>query len=485
MSDPFLILVWVLGLAIAAALVWIVVRALGGDRYRGTPRCPRCWHDQTGVPGFTCPECGHAMRREADRRRTRRRWGPALAAIALLVGGAIALRVRVTEEGPWAFVPTRVLVALLPWSEGGFVPGPLQIELLGRIGRDGISSANAERLVDRMLAGDAAARPVTPEWEDRYGRFAFELAEAARTRGQNRLAGWDGWNRLAALPPRIDLPRVAWPRRDGPLVVELDARAWWPGGTQARLAVRDPGAAIDPTPIGFDPAGSGPPVQTILLEPPRAGERTRRLRIELARREPDAAAEPGPWVPAGHLDATIDLPEAPLLADDAAWDAIDTPELAERLRGAFSDGLIAWGGADRRYGFRFDPGRTREPEFEGLLVGLVVEVLEGDEVRRRSRIWWPAGPVALPRGGFARWEISEEDRDALARLPDDGVGWSVRIRGDRALALRAVTAPTVDPTAFRGHWAGTLSFPLVVRPVLGTAPPRRYFPPDGPDRPIP
>jgi hypothetical protein len=481
MPDPAVILVLVLGLSIAAGLMWIALRALCGDRFRGTPRCPRCWHDQTGVPTLTCPECGFAMRSERDRERTRRHWIPATLAVLALAGGAIALRTRFTGESVWAFLPTRVLVAILPWTEGGPVPELPQIELLYRIGTDGIAPVAADAIVDRMLAGDADAPLGSDAWESRYGRYSWELFTAATSRGENRLSGWDGWKRLADLPPRLSLERATWPEPGGPIVVELDANGWWPGGWQARIAIDDPASDADPAPIGFDPNASGTPVHVVTLAPARPDERLRTVRLAVDRRERDADGSWGPWTPRWSFDLEVPLPERPALAADRPRTAFDTPEMAAPLRRAFDDGFITWERGDRRHGFRFDPGQTMGELFEGVLIGLEVEVLEGDAVRRRSRIWWPGGPRGSMRGWGSRWEILAEDRDALDRLPrvaGEVAGWSVRIRGEREIAWRALAAPGVDPARIRGYWAGTLRFPLSVRPSIGEAPQRRFFPPD-------
>ena len=569
-TDPVIVLVWCLGLAIAGLLTWIAMRALCGDRFRGTPRCPRCWHDQTGVSTLTCPECGFTVREVRDRERTRRHWIPALLAVATLAGGAISLRMRFTGESVWAFVPTRVLIAVLPWTDGGPGRDLPQSELSYRIGMGGISPGSAEALVGRMLAGDADAPPGSREWGNRYGGLPWELYAASTSRGGNRLAGWEGWKRLAELPPRIELARLTWPERDEPMTVEIDAVGWWPGGWQARIRVEDPAGGAPARPIGFDPNATGSPVGIVRLDPPRPGEVERRLVIRVDRRERQEDGSWGAWSPRWEIPATVKLPVQPALppfpapetaltdavrelpvqnqalwvqtpdpAPDAelpvqpgvqpggspsglpvqsgdqapaaqlpvqsdvvrsddppgdlpvqdpgqdpgprAWTALDTPALAERLRRVFDDGFLVWERGQDRYGFRFDPQQAVGDEFANVLIGVVVEVLEGDAVRRRSRLWWPGGPRLNGRGWSTRWEIELEDHDALDRLPreaGEAAGWSVRITGDRGTALRTLALPGIDAARVRGHWAGTLRFPLVVRPVLGEAPERRFFPTD-------
>ena len=91
------------GRALAAVMLlvggWVAWRALRGDRAK-PPRCPTCGYDATGLPSNVCPECGHAVRREADRRRTRRHWRAAV--VGVLVACAVpawAVQRRVSAYG--------------------------------------------------------------------------------------------------------------------------------------------------------------------------------------------------------------------------------------------------------------------------------------------------------------------------------------------------------------------------------------------------
>lgn len=93
-------------------LVWALFR----DRARGRRRCPRCWYDMGGTAGLKCPECGREARSERKLGRTRRRWGWAPVAVALLVAGlAGAAAPFATTERLLHWMPTRVLAYAVPW----------------------------------------------------------------------------------------------------------------------------------------------------------------------------------------------------------------------------------------------------------------------------------------------------------------------------------------------------------------------------------
>ncbi len=116
-----------IGWLLIAAGAWITARALFGDRARGRRRCPRCWYDMQGVPGMTCPECGHTPGDERALSRTRRRWRRAAAGLILagLSYGAF-VGPGVAERGLRAAIPGTVLVCwpmnLEDWTNPWVLP---------------------------------------------------------------------------------------------------------------------------------------------------------------------------------------------------------------------------------------------------------------------------------------------------------------------------------------------------------------------------
>jgi hypothetical protein len=103
--------VWI----IFAAGVLVVALGLFADRARSRRRCPRCWYDMQGIPGLTCPECGHAARHPRALKRTRRHWRWAAAGTLLLIAPYAADASRRIQNRGWiGAVPGLALVAAFP-----------------------------------------------------------------------------------------------------------------------------------------------------------------------------------------------------------------------------------------------------------------------------------------------------------------------------------------------------------------------------------
>ncbi len=136
---------------------------------------------------------------------------------------------------------------------------------------------------------------------------------------------------------------------------------------------------------------------------------------------------------------------------------------------AFEDGVVLWQLGDLPAAIRFNANATSGDDFTGVAIGLVIDLLEDGQVRRRTRIWWPGGdPQAGMRAG---WEPPEEDIEALRRLaldPEGGARWSMRVRSDADLARRATSA------ARPSFWEGELTLPIRPRPRNDAAPARRF-----------
>ena len=79
---------WVIGIIAMAVMLWFMARALFADKARGRPRCLRCAHPFVESQGLTCTECGWTARRPGDLLRTRRHWGKAGFALAVMLVGA-------------------------------------------------------------------------------------------------------------------------------------------------------------------------------------------------------------------------------------------------------------------------------------------------------------------------------------------------------------------------------------------------------------
>ena len=119
-----------------------------------------------------------------------------------------------------------------------------------------------------------------------------------------------------------------------------------------------------------------------------------------------------------------------------------------------------------------------------MLIGVVLELRENGVARRRSHLWWPGSSLA--RTG---WEVDLEDVEALRRLrdlasqlgalpanPDGGhsvPGWTMSVRGDRLMALRAMGAGSHNEANMR-FWSGQFETPLRVSERPESAPNRAF-----------
>jgi hypothetical protein len=119
-----------------------------------------------------------------------------------------------------------------------------------------------------------------------------------------------------------------------------------------------------------------------------------------------------------------------------------------------------------------------------MLIGVVLELRENGIARRRSHLWWPGSSLA--RTG---WEVDLEDVAALRRLrdlasqlaalpadPNGGhsiPGWTMSVRGDRLMALRAMGTGSRNEANIR-YWSGQFETPLRVSERPESAPNRAF-----------
>jgi hypothetical protein len=481
---------WIAGGVLALVAIVLIHRSLFHDRSNGRRRCPRCWHDMTASLDLRCTECGHASRSERDLFRTRRSWGRAFAVAAALVVIATAVRVRTTGENLLEYAPTFVLFwGLEHASTTTTPPDAIQSALEARLLDGRLDRSERDRVVDLVLEGDPDALPGSVAWSARYERLIgglVRLSQNARDRGDLDDPVFGQLERLRALPPRVVLAPLAPGPVGTPLQIDLRVEEWWPATTYARVRIAEAsgGAGVEHV-IGLDSGSPWAPPFTCAFGPIGDGETSRTFEVVVEARAttPDGLRDPNaPWGTAHASTHVVRVaaqpgpPPAPLVP-------VRTDAMDEAIRAVFGEGIVVWRSGLRRLGLRFDPSRTSESAFEGVLVGLDVRIFEGDVVRRHSRMWWPG--AASPRA--ARWEIVAEDLGALERLDTSDARWSVEIAGNGEIAERArgmVTGGSTQPTSY---WSGTLRFPLGVQRNEGPAPRRRWFvlpPDDHPARPM-
>lgn len=230
--------------------------------------------------------------------------------------------------------------------------------------------------------------------------------------------------------------------------------------------------------IAWTPTGTGSPRMPVVLGTERAP--SGRDAGDVA--HPRSVVVDSAWRPSAGAQwssmRTVQQLPAPL-EDGLAPQPVHGQSLDAAVAAAFEDGIVLWQEGPLPAAIRFDASATSGPEFRNVAVGLVIDMLEGDVVRRRTRIWWPGGdPQASMRAG---WEPAEEDAQALHRLADDpaqAARWSLRVRSDPDIARRAAA------TGRTSYWQGDLTLPLKVRPRGGASPPRRFTFADPPPVPL-
>ncbi|MCA9285103.1 MAG: hypothetical protein KDA22_07820 [Phycisphaerales bacterium] len=466
-SDAVRVLAWVLGGSAMLAAIGVAWWAMFADRAHGRRRCPRCWHDLSHTPGMTCGECGFVASREAMFGRTRRRPAVAAAALAIVFGAAAVVRFQAQGLGWIDLVPDRVLVAALPWMPGD--GGPVREAVARRLFRAELSPASEAALFGHCIAGSGTSSPLSADWRRRYGEMLDWWRRSGMATDEQRIA-------LLALPARIEFmvpPLIA---ADASPCIQARVETAWPFDSECRVTFEPsiPGAAplrlvrseslwiVPPFPLVLPPLPSGTASVAIGITIEQRG------RMTPADPESDLTA----WSLAEHR-----VVEVPIPISERSLAALLEPKDSESMRTAiaraFSYGLSRWSSGERRFGIQFNPRETALPEFDGTAIGALVEILEDGEVRRTSRIWWMGGDSL---GGSA-WAISEEDVEALDRATSDDPRWTMRIRGDRDLALRALATASRPMDGWPvAYWAGEVTLPLRVRFRAGEAPRRSWRP---------
>ncbi len=444
-----------LAFIVAVAILWW---GLFGDRARDRRRCPRCWYDMSHSNGLRCSECGRTAPDEKHLRRTRRRLVPALLAAIVAAGGASYAIERGNQRGWLALMPTRVVIMSLPFS--GDSHASLTTELTIRIGRRTMTDGQVRSLVKRCLRGDMFARPVSPEWERKYG------ALLANCRGVVPTAfGLD--EDLLKLPAQITLTsRRSWPR-DAPICLRLDVREWWPAGTECRVTLTprwDPdnpiviwrdAASQRPARPGLRNADRGRAYPLVIHDPP--GGTRLEFDVVLERLVP---GENPSWQKAQTEAVIVDLELVGTLADTLRPSANE--QLQAAMQKTFAQ-VTKW--TSGRSPVRVTFGRR--PTFEvktreDVVIGAVVDIVHAGTLARRLELWWPLSQSALNDIGYV---VAFEDEELIKDAAENDQ-WQMLVRGDPAVALRAGAGTT--------YWDGDFTLPLDIREIETVAP-RKYW----------
>lgn len=483
MPDLSIWIAWIVGLGIAATLVALTWHSLFGDK-APTRRCPRCQHALHGTESRRCPECGHEARSERALYRPKRHYARALTYLAMLVGGAMFVRFKATQQGPIAFLPTSVVLWLLPNAPASQGPlGDVQSELITRLVSGSMDEESLVALADRLVAGDDTAQPGSAEWQNRYSRIALELVNAADAVGPDSPL-WRAAARLRALPADASVRVGRAFREGGEIPADVAILDWWPVDTHALVHVTDRTSGLEYRWL-YDAAARRRPMALRLAPGPEA-ETERTFEISIRTRANPAAGGPGQrrgddiaptpdWGDETVTTTTVAL-QPPV---GRPLEPLSAPEFDAVIDSTFSNGVIRYADDGYPVAFRFDLEKTRDIEFDEVLFGVTIDLLEGEAVRRTLHAWWPGGP----RGGGWRAEVAFEDIEALKRLPDDGAGWSLRVRGREEIATRAFVPMPSDPSASVSTpdaairwWSGERTLPVRVTVSEFGAPRRAWRP---------
>jgi HEAT repeat protein len=180
----------------------VLAAALYANRSRGRRRCPTCWFDMSGTTGLKCPECGKQHRHEGRMYLTRRHiWWATLGALVLVSARVGWEWPDLRRRGTASYVPTRVLVWVMPYSDslGKGWPEELEKRLSSKTPKDEwevIIRRAIEVLADTEALPAARARAANllrdiegprffvnsqgTDWENRIGVTSVDAPGVAR-----------------------------------------------------------------------------------------------------------------------------------------------------------------------------------------------------------------------------------------------------------------------------------------------------------------
>ncbi len=463
-GDWILWLAAMLVLGLFASLVYIAWRALFYDRANGRRRCPRCWYDMAYSPGMTCAECGFTARSEAQFGKTRRRYLLAGFAIGGCVAMALAVNLRVMDRGWISMVPSRMLILSLPLTEGDSAAFR---ELNRRMALQTLNTSEVTMLIRRCARGDLWARPPGSEtehaWIAKYGRGIERWRGSLVRRGE--VTGYDRreidpssseYNDIERLlidiPPIVDLSLPdQWPP-DMPPRLQINLRHWWPLGTEVRIHIEP--EYVDRVITVHQSEDGARGAFGVVLEPLHMDVDEVSFDITVQRRR--AGIEES-WQPA--LQTTMTVPVR--IDEQLTYDAqgVDDDASRQMIREVFEGVVVSWPSGRSPVRFRYDPNPSLRPTFEGMSIGVAMQLYRGDELARQLNIWWLAGSDQANRGRRAAmrglgWEIAYTDRELLAEIDDDDDRWVMRVEGRREIAALAGEAER--------YWNGSYTVPMTL-----------------------
>jgi hypothetical protein len=449
-------------------LVYVAWWALFSDRAKGRRRCPRCWYDLAYSPGATCAECGFTAVKESQLYATRRRYKVALAAIFCSVALSGYVSDRMSQQGWTPHMPTGWLLAMLPMTED--FNGSVGRELVVRATTGELTRRQWIDLLERCVSGDWRASPVSDAWIKKYGWFVSANRQSLRSDPQLE-------DLLRLIPPQLDVKTLpVWPEgADAVAMVQL--RDWWPWGMECRVRAtprvvgENKEGEVRGSSITFYRSAEGRTERSPFpLALPSIGPEANEVTIDFQvdRRRAKAALREGEklmeWEPV--LTHTITLPIRLQKAGEATLQPVDSLELADTLARVFNDSPVRFGSNRSPVRFRMATNSTDNILFDDVALGMSVELLHHDGLARQLNVWWLGGGIS--GGRRYGYEIAYESPDLAAMTQlDDPKAWTLRVRGQRDLALRVGAG-----TKF---WDGELTIPVQLTRMAGPTPQRAWW----------
>jgi hypothetical protein len=426
-----------------------------------------------------CAECGYVARREAQFYATRRRYGLAVVSILGCVAIVLFINDRIIQGGWPTLLPDRLLIWLLPIAPPS--SGGVYGEIVSRAGRNDLSDGDRVALLNRCASGDWHSEPVTDKWIGKYGNFIADWRRSFVD--DQKLEAL-----LLPIPPRLDAAtRDTWPE-GMPVAINVQLRDWWPWGMECRIRAtpRIPGPGADgstPT-TTFYRTGDDRYLRSayaLYLPPLDPNVKEIAIDFEIDRRrmanhnrgrggsralDSDRPVIENDWIPAGKQTITLKT-RAQGTLEQIASPASD-PALDHAVGQVFRMGAVKWAAGASPVRFYINPALTHAPPFDDVAVGVMAELLCDGTVARRLNLWWLGGARGGPSRRNYGFEIAYEDQQLLQSAnAEDGL-WTMRIRGDPHLALRAGTAAR--------YWSGEVTLPLRLQLNPDrTAPPRAWW----------
>ncbi|MDA1008335.1 MAG: hypothetical protein O2800_04955 [Planctomycetota bacterium] len=413
------------------------------------PRCPQCGYQAPEPTTVRCPECGHAPRSSFPYRHPPQRiralfLGAAAVALPLFI---IVRANHFDSLNGWSIVPTRVLAIGATSLPADSMRDSFSRALAYRITHGGIdldaASSWLPDCVDLAASShDDSLRAVLAVW---FQRDAERIASEDPARVGDSAADLM-YSRVLAIAPtvqfveessvcllRVDALWSVIPSCKG--VVEVDCINHH-GQWEEHFIWRANGIGSATVVV---------PIQGTTTQNINSSDQTITIRGR-SRSTPDSA-----WVALKEQTHTLKARSQP-----QSLVGIDSPEIRRAVEETISEGLGFWPSTSldgHRFGFRLNRAATSGDEFDAIAIGIVIDVMEGDAVRRTTHAWLDEAP-----SGSIGFEIPREDLAALARATIDPTHWTVRIRGSVELAQRAVNS---DPKSNKTKWwNGEFAIPL-------------------------